>query len=953
MLQTATAVFREGGKAALFLGLVVSCLVLFSQSFAQTGGTISGIVTHAKTGEALPGAQIVVQGTTRGAATGPDGSYVIRTMPPGTYKLFVRFIGFYTQEAEVSVRPNEQATANFRMRESVLRMDEIVVTGTGMGLAKRELTTPIATLSAQEIQMAPVQSIDQLLQARIPGASVNLASGLPGTGGRIRTRGVTSVAGSETPAIYVDGVRVDKNDNYRLAIGSGGPVSSSLPDLIVGNIERVEFVKGGAAATLYGSDASAGVIQIFTNKGKAGAPQWTFRVDGGYNQPYEQFIIEDFTRNQVIESGYHQSYMIGLNGGSELSTYNFSGRMLKDDGNIKGLDTKTYALHGGLRVFATERLQLDFSSALVRNDFGRVLSDNAIAGIMSTSERGYFNPADEFSPYQDYTDEQKLKILGDYLSPELTEAVNRFTFSTTANYAPSPWFQNRLTIGTDYRKSEQRQFIPIQAAQIASTPGGALFRSDREYLGITLWYSGTVRYPSTGNLTSAFTFGVQGFREEDRASQATGRIFGLPGTDDFDNTSNIAAQESNQELFSGGFFFDEQIGINNRLYLNGGVRIDGNSAFGDEVGLQAYPKAAIAYNVSDEAFWRNSFLGNAWNGMKLRASWGKTGTFPNPFVKDSTFTTGSFIGVSSAGFGNPGNDEVKPEKTETFDVGFDAAFLNERVGLEFSWYKEKTTDALFVVPSQPSSGLGPQLRNIGEIQNDGIELAANATIISNRDFSFSLRASVATLDNKVTKLNGAPPFTIGGFAFIPQRVEEGEPVGVFRTTHANDNPSTTAFESDTRLDFNPFPRKTGNVSANFTLFRNLNLSLHGDWQTGGYSLNTIAVTRVFDSMKPHIDRIPPGYNFQTSSGVFVEESDYFKMREIVAQYRFRTVKYVRELLLTASVRNIYTFTGAKDFDPELHAIRSGVQNVGVDAGGITFATLSPARQFRFGAEISF
>ncbi|MGH7597225.1 MAG: TonB-dependent receptor domain-containing protein [bacterium] len=937
-------------RAVVITGLVVLlALMLFPyHALAQSTGSISGKVTDSKTGEGMPGAQILIKGTNRGAATDPDGAYTIRNVPPGTYTVFVRFIGYFTEETQVEVSSSASATANFQLRQSVLQLGEIVVTGTGAGVQKRELTTPVSTLTVQDIQTAPVQSIDQLLQGRLPGATVNLSTGMPGTGSLIRARGVTSVVASETPVIYVDGVRVDRNSNFGL--GSGGPLSSSLNDILVGDIERVELLKGGAATTLYGSEAASGVLQIFTKKGKAGPPQWTFRVEQGYNQAYDQFIIEDFTKNQVIENGYFQSYSVGLTGGSENATYNFSGRMQESQGNLPNVDDILYSLNGGLRVFASEKLQLDFSAKLARDDFGRAFSDNAIAGLLTQAERGWFNPVNQASPYKGFTNEQYLAKYNDELiAPKLTEAVNRFTFSTSADYAPFKWFKHRLTVGTDYRKNEQRQFNPIISQVVTSTPGGGVSRFDREYLSITMDYAGTVNYPSTGNLTSAFTFGVQGFREEIRTVNVNATRFGLPGTDDFDNAANITAFEANQELFNGGFFFNEQLGLFNRLYLNGAVRVDGNSAFGDDVGLQVYPKAGIAYNVSDESFWQNSFLPKFWGGMKVRASWGQTGTFPSPFVKDSTFATGPFLGASAAGFGNPGNSEIKPEKTTGLDIGFDAAFLNERVGVEFTWFKETTKDALFSVPSQPVSGLAFQFRNIGEIQNDGIEVAVNASILSKPNWNVSLRASVATLDNKVTKLGGAPPFSIGGFGFLPQRVEEGKPVGVFRTIHATDDPATTARENETRLDFNPLPKRTGSVALNATLFRNLNLSILGDWQTGGYSLNTGSVLRVFDAMKPEIDRIPVGYTFSTASSVFIEKSDFFKLREVVARYQFRNVKYVRDLALTASMRNVYTFTGVDTFDPELHGVRGGA----AEAGGISFFTLSPPRQFRFGIEVNY
>ncbi len=541
-------------RTLLFSGFILlqaACFALLpSAALAQSSGRIGGKVIDVRTGEPLRNTQLLVKGTSRRATSGVDGSYVIRGVPPGLYTAEARFSGYYSQEAKVTVVANEQATANFQLKPSVLWSSEIVTTGTGSEVVKRELTTPIAILSSSEIETTSVESIDQLLQARLPGLSVNFSSGMPGAGARIRARGIASLASTETPAIYVDGVRVN-NDSFRPAFNSAGTLSSALSDILVDAVERLEFVKGGAAATLYGSHAASGVIQIFTKKGQAGPPQWRFQIEQGYNRAYEQFIIEDFTKDHILKSGHFQRYTFGLNGGGKFSTYNFSARMLKDEGNIRELGRKTYALHGGLRVFATERLQLDFSSAFTHHDFDRILSGNVVSDLLPASERGYFNPANQFSPYRGFTDDQKLAVLESYFFTDLSEAINRFRFSTMTDYSPLSWFQNRLTIGADYRQSKQRDFIPAQFGG-----SNAFSRSDREDMTITLSYAGTIRYPSTGNVTSAFTVGAQGFREEVRTANTSGTSFGLPGSDDFDN-NNLITTTAKQKLSNGGFFFDE------------------------------------------------------------------------------------------------------------------------------------------------------------------------------------------------------------------------------------------------------------------------------------------------------------------------------------------------------------------------------------------------------------
>lgn len=932
-------------RFCFFLAIIASFGWLHPASgFAQVVGTIVGKVTDVKTGEPLPGANVLIKNTRQGSASAPDGSYKITNVPAGTQTITTTFIGYHAQEVRVNVPANAPVTADFALKESALEMDEIVVTGTGYELKKRELTTSISTINRRDIESTPALSVDQLLQGRLNGGSVNVNSGMPGTGSRIRLRGVNSAYSNQTPVIYLDGVKVDNNDFFRLEQLSGGVVQSTLSDILISDVERVEVTKGGAAATLYGSEAAAGVIQIFTKKGKAGPPRFTLKVEQGVNDPETKFVIENFTKDAVLQSGYHQRYSAGVEGGSETLTYHLSGYVLDSDGTLPKDGNTQYSFRGGFRAIPNEKWQLDFSGGLVRDNFERMFNGNALADLIGAIE----SHSEQFFG-EGVTDADRRKLVQDYSLPDLNYAVNRFTFGTTAAFDPAKYFSTRLTLGMDYRKNEERQFIPIAAGAVTSIPGGGLGRSDREFLTLTLDYAGTIKYPQAGNITSAFTFGAQGFRQEDRESSVTATEFGLPGTDDFDNAANLAPLESNRQIFSGGFFFNEQVGIWNKLFVNAGVRIDGNTAFGDAVNLASYPKFGAAYNISDEAFWRQLPWSGVWHQLKLRGSWGQTGSFPAPFTKDKTFVQGAYLDGVAANFGNPGDEDLGPEKTRTVELGFDAALLSERVGLEFNAFRSRTVDALFTVPSATATGLGFQLRNVGTIKNSGIELGLNASILNTRNVRFSLRGSYSTLTNKVASLGGAQAFSLGGFGFLPQRVEASKPVGIFQSTRPNDDPATPQREFDTVLDRSPLAEKYFSLGANLTLWRNLQLSILGDGQTGGYVLNTGAVLRYFNGGEPEASRVPPGYSFSTASDVFLEKADFFKIREITASYRLPQNYFGTHLRLIASIRNVATFAKAKNMDPELHGLRDGsVTNA--DVGGINFFTLPPPHQFRFALE---
>jgi TonB-dependent SusC/RagA subfamily outer membrane receptor len=921
---------------------VLALLVLVSlpATGQQVTGEIRGTVTDSEKGTPLIGANVLIVGTQLGAATNLDGAYSIKNVPPGRYSVLVRFVGYRQQTKEVTVTANATAVADFALTVTAFQLDEVVVTGQGVAIEKRKLASPVETITAKDVSAAPVTSINELLQGRVPGLISFNNSGQPGTGGRIRTRGIRSAVASQTPVIFVDGVRVDNQDNYRLQRGTGGLVMNSLSDIVVGNIERVEIIKGGAAATLYGSDAANGVIQIFTKKGYAGAPRWTFSTSQGVDLKETKWTREQFTKDKVLRNGQFQNYAVNVTGGTDAATYNMTGRMQLSDGTVQKLTNRLYNFGGGVRAALAEKVSVDFSAGFTNTLYGNNYNNNAIASPLTSSERGTFQRSSNPD-----------SLLAIALLPDLKDVVNRFTSGLTTHYTPLSFVSTKFTVGVDYRKNEQRNFNPIPAAQWTSTPGGGLFRFDREYLQISLDASATVSYPREGDITATTTVGVQGFREEDRQQQTAGTNFPVPGTDDYDNASVITASESNQQLFQGGFYIAENIGLFDRIFLDLGLRVDGNSAFGKDAGLQTYPKAGIAYNISDESFWP---IKEYVNSFKVRASYGLTGKFPQAFTRDRTFTAGNFQQVGAIFFGNPGDRNLKPEKTTTIEFGIDAGILNDMIGVQVTYFTERTKDALFTVAQEPVSGYQNQLRNVGEIENKGWEFAVNAVPISTPDFEVSFRASLATLENKVVSLGGSAPFNVGGFAFLPQRVEEGYPIGIFRINVPTPEKGAGTYDANV-LDpeKQPTPKYTGSVGLNITLFRDLRINTFADYSYGGWVLNTGSVLRYFDNLQPDAAKVPPGYNFTTASSVWLEKADWIKIREISVRYQLPSSLYesfnLRGLAVNASVRNVAAFTPVKEFDPELNAVRAGGQ---LDVGGIGYFPLSPPKEVRFGIEVS-
>lgn len=962
--------------------LCTACIILSATPylFAQETGEIRGIVTDASDSSPIIGASVLLPDLKLGATTNLNGEFIIRKVPVGTYNITARYVGYKPQTKQVTVAAGATVSVEFSLAQSSVQADELVVTGQGTVTSKRQLPTDVVTISTKDIERTAAQSLDQLLQGQVPGLSSFNAQGLPGTGARIQTRGIKSALSNTTPVIYVDGIRVDNGDNFRLADGTGGAVSSALADLVIGDIERVEVIKGGAASTLYGSEAANGVIQIFTKKGKPGEARFRFTTINGVDVPETRFTFEEGTRTTLYRPAFFNRQVINVTGGSEALTYNASGSVQNTPGVFKGdeLFNTLYNFTGGFRAILSPKSELEFTAAYTRNQFGRALLNNAYdASPLSAMEAGSFFAPGNYVAGPGFT-QNRDSILQFLLLPNLRETVNRFTSGIAFSVVPVKEWTNTFRFGVDYRKNEQRNLYPVAA--IASgliSPPSSLSRSERDYLTLTIEYAGSYKLPDIGIVSQTLSFGARGFRVEDREFDADGQNLAA-GTEDFDNSAIINSRESNQALFNGGIYLQDQIGIADNLFINLAARVDVNTAFGAEVGTQIYPTVGIAYNIGDEAFFPAG-IKDVLSSLKLRAAYGRTGFFPTPFARDRTFivarNTATTAGIN---FGNPGNRSLGPEITTSFDLGFDAGLLNDRVAVEFSYYTQTTDAALFDFPQDPAGGRITQLRNIGQIRNRGIELSVRAVVYQSPTLDVALRGAVSTVDNLLVSLGGAAPFTIGGFAFLPMRAEEGRPLGAYQVTVPKpDEDGQFTGDFTTELYGSPTPTVIGSFGLDLTLFKDFTFSVFGEFAAGHYTLNQALDTRFYQGYNDLIgEPIPdnatpqqqaeisrrnyengklPNDNYVTDNAsiLLVQPADWIKIREISARYRVpQTIlnNIVSSVVLSFNVRNPFVFgTRTTGADPELGTVRSGRQ---VDLGGVANLAVSPPIQYRFGIEIT-
>jgi TonB-dependent starch-binding outer membrane protein SusC len=927
----------------LSLMFLVPCAVL-----AQSG-TLTGEITDNRTGEALPGVNIFVLELQRGAATNLDGEYNIVSIPYGTYTLRVTSVGYRTLSQQVEINsPNNEL--NIQLSEDVLGFQEIIVTGQGSGVERQRLSTNVTSISARQIDRLPTVQLDQLLQANIPNSQIRMSSGSPGSASLIRGRGVVSALNATTPVIYIDGVRVDNTANFATTISTGGAASSAIADIPIENIERIEFVSGGAATTQFGSDAANGVIQIFTKRGIQGRSQFTFESSVGAEFATTDFLRYSRTGDILYASGATQEYRLSASGGTEAFTYSFSGSMKASEGVIQpgGDDAVRHNLRGSFSANLTPAVRYTGSFGFTSHEFSRVTSANFSGGLLDIENGSFGNPEE----WDDATFETRKEFIRRYVGlDDISEDVKRFQTSQTLDFTIIENLTARAVIGIDYRQSGQYQrttneyLIARGFNAVGTTDQGSLFQNDRNFLGITTEASAR-HEASFGDFSFITNVGGQFFRYDDK--QLWVQSNGLP-----DGSRNVAAgpdRDGNnfERIVSNwGLYALENIGFRDTYFLELGVRADQNTAFGAEVATQIYPKVGVIYNVSNEEFFRDAISSNFISTLRLRANLGYAGNFPTPFSNEVLAAVGGFRNMSYIDFGVPGDVNLRPERTRTYEIGGDIAFNNDRYNLEFTYFQSRTEDALFNAPFARSVGLGTALQNLGTIENKGMEIAANFNVIRTRNANVNLRTSFNTLHNEVVDNGDSAPFNIGGFSFLGSFVDEGYPVGYFRGNRMVFDAQGNFQEVIPNDNLgSPLPDYFGNIGLNAD-YRGLTLTVTADWQLGAQAVWPDELLRFFAGMgDERTDPVPAGSSFFDFANLYVEDADFLKVRLIALNYAVPANFYegiFRRVSIGATITNPFNFTSTA-FDPEVTGAGIADGQGGVGVGGFSYRTMSPNRE---------
>ena len=985
---------------------------------------IQGTVVDATTQQPLPNASVQLGATQLGTLTNQNGQFSLTAaVQPGTYNLRVTLIGRGSANRDI-VLGNEQLLqiGEVALEPSAVELEEIVVTGTGAPTERRALGNSIATVAGREVNEAPAaQSIDKALQGKIAGAVISQNNGQPGGGVSIRLRGTGSILGGAEPLIVIDGVIVDNNSDALVSLGAnagrgGAGIANALSDIAPADIDRIEVIKGAAAAALYGSRANNGVIQIFTKRGTQGEPQVTYRVEGTVGSAPNEYELNEsplagrgdvlfggagaigdpvtryLYQDDIFQDAASITNQLSVSGGSEGTSYYASANWRNETGIVRGSGLSNVNARGSITQRIADWIQVGVSGNYIEKEGNYVPEGEQAQGVITTLifTPTTFNPAFDPDlgryPYSPILGTNPLDVIKNWRAEQ---NVNRFIGSFNATLTPIPSLTVNYLFGLDRSTEEFTYLQPPRST--GGSFSGSIQNPIRDIRRFNNDLTATHEAFPTEQISATTTLG---FRQTvDRSDEVRAAASQLPPEQQVVGGATQFASQGIVETRTLGGFIQERIGLNDRLFITGGLNWDASSAFGADERWQLFPRLGASWVVSDEPFWEGQAVDGWVSTLRLRASYGETGGQP-PFAYgrfDNFVTTarGGLPGLVPSSIA--GNPNLKPERQREYEGGFELGLFDDRASIDFTYYDQRTSDLVLSVPLPLSSGYSSQFQNIGALSNKGVELAVNTVNLNRPGLQWSSRLSYATNDEKVEELvTGADTLLFGYLNYVIV----GQPVGVFYAPYYPRDASGNIVARG-RLDSEcqPIAGTEGLIvsrarAADCTVLRQIlgsptpdyTLSLGNDFTIGGNLLLSVLLDGRFGNEVANFSRRISEYfgagernaNEQcvvTASDdtfcqytlnierhllyeEFIEDGSFVKLREASLSYRLPPAWAGRvgaeSLVFNLAGRNLYTWTDYSGIDPEVNLFSANTV-----ARGVEFGTSPIPRVWAAGLTVNF
>ena len=776
-------------------------LIVIIPDVSQQPQTIRGRVTD-NNNQPLPGVAVMIKGTTQGTVTNNAGEYTLSNIPEDATLVF-SFVGMLTQEVIVE----SQTNINMVMQEDVIGIEEVVAIGYGT-MKKSDLTGSVSQVKSETLESVPVYNMEQALKVGAAGVRVTQNSGIPGGRIEVRIRGGNSMIGDNQPLYVVDGF----------------PVTGGISFLNPSDIESVDILKDASATAIYGSRGANGVVLITSKRGKIGQKS-KIEINSfyGIQQEVNRFdvleakdyaiIANEWLKNQGLDPFFNvdqvqnpgtdwqdvifrnspiHNHTVTFTGSSEKTRYSFSGNYYDQEGILLNSGVKRGSARLNLDHEMNNWLTMGVNIQLSRRERFSVSSDNGYRG------QGLLSAAASAPPTLPVYDENGLPYQIEqeynfgsadmrnplvYASAKNRSFANSVLGNSTFDIKITSDLSFRTLLGLQYDYGLGDNFNPIIYSSDRGSASVSNSYSNSFLNENTLTYAKVFNEIHNLNFVGGYTYQTSMFRNSNIGVSG----FANNTTENYDLSAaetigNPSSGYSDWTLAS--FLSRVNYSYNDKYMITASIRADGSSRFGADHKWGYFPSAALAWRVSEESFMQNVTVVNS---LKLRASYGITGnTALSPYQSLNRLSSVKFIYANQAdviGFVPTGisNSDLRWESTGQLDLGFDLNILDDRLRFVFDYYKKNTKDLLASVPLPPSVGFGSILQNLGEIQNQGIELSVNADILR-RGFNWNASAQISANRNEVIEIAGDSDIfgAEQGAAWPSTNIARvGEPLGAF------------------------------------------------------------------------------------------------------------------------------------------------------------------------------
>ena len=820
-------------RKILLLGLML--FLVNAVAFSQ-GRVITGTVTSTEDGLGVPGATVLVKGTTIGTATDIDGKYSIN-VPSGSNVLVFTFVGLTSQEVNIGNR----STINVALESDVTALNEVIVTGYGTQ-PKREVTGAVSSVKGDAIQNLPLQSFDRALQGRASGVQVRSSNGLPGGAVNIRIRGVGSVNAGNEPLFIVDGVQLNNTSNASFT------QSNPLAFLNPNDIESMEILKDAASAAIYGSQAANGVVIITTKKGKQGKAKFEFNAFSGETQPMKFLDVltgpewygmrrdalintantapeanalnamgrlpanwASLTRpaldaiglalptydwqREVMGAGRLNNYEMSVSGGDDKTTFFLSGSYNYQEASFKPVDFKRGTVRVALTHQANARLSIEtninlstFQQNVPFAVEGSFLGNPAFSASAVLPHNAIYNEDGTFNTAIAGVLGQNVVLVNAYNSG--LQRTNTVVGNLITNYKIAKNLTFRSLFGLDYRLLQGDNYRDPRTPDGAGVIGRSSVQSDWRTRFIT---TQTLNWNKTFNgvhNVSALA-GVEYLSETREGISGAG--IGFP-TFQFRTIQSAATPESVTGFWTGyrraSAFSSVNYDFKKKYLVTLTARYDGSSRFGTNNQYGLFPSVRVGWSLVEEEFLKNS---STVSEMKFRASYGLTGNdqIGNFDARGLYGGGGNYSGSAGIVPSSLANLNLGWETNNTTNLGLDFGFFENRITGSVDAFDRRTKDLLLSQPILWTNGFGGISNNVGELQNRGLEFELSTVNVDKGGFRWNTSFNITKIDNQIKSL-------YSGLKFLPANpgIAVGQPVGrsgegaIFSAEYAGVNPAT-------------------------------------------------------------------------------------------------------------------------------------------------------------------